>query len=222
MKKMGYQKRIASAFLAVILALTTALSQPLDAFAARKINGYVDRVGGDVVKVVRQQSYTLVPGVTETDIVLNDQTGKAQVKAYLTTIEPGSDVSLKATYAGYYDEKNYNKETKESKWQVGDWDLTTTTHQIKAYEKATGENVVFATNGDYFNMQTGQPRGSLYINGRCLNPEKDNDEPYFAVLKDGSYVIRDAGTDKSDVVEAVSGPFYLVKDGKNVVQNCSL
>ena len=217
MKKMGYSKRIASAFLAVILALTTALSQPIDSFAARKINGYVDHVDGDVIRVVKQQSYTLVPGVTETDIVLNDQTGKAQVKAFLTTIEPGSDVSLKATYAGYYDEGNYNNTTKESKWQVGDWDLTTTTHQAKAYEKATGENVIFATNGDYFNMQTGQPRGSLYINGNCLNPEKDNDEPYFAVLKDGSYVIRDAGTDKSDVLEAVSGPFHLVKDGKNVV-----
>ena len=34
-------------------------------------------------------------------------------------------------------------------------------------------------------------------------------------------MIRDAGTDKSDVLEAVSGPFYLVKDGKNVVPGTS-
>ncbi len=216
MKKMGYQKRIASAALALILAFTTALAQPLDAFAAKKVVGYVDPVDGDTVKVVKQKSYTLVPGVTETDVVLNNQTGKAQVMGYLTTIEPGADVDLKATYAGYYDPENYDKTTKESKWQVGDWDLTTTTHQVAAYEKSTGESVIFATNGDYFNMQTGQPRGSLYINGNNLNPEKDNEEPYFAVLKDGSYVIRDAGTDKSDVLEAVSGPFYLVKNGQNV------
>ncbi|MCR5671222.1 MAG: phosphodiester glycosidase family protein [Butyrivibrio sp.] len=215
MKKTGYQKRLAAAFLALILVLTTALAQPIDVFAANKIVGYVDAYDGDAVKVVKQKSYTLVPGVTETDVVLNNQTGNAQVLGYFTTIEPGADVSLKATYAGYYDPDNYNNETKVSKWQVGDWDLTTTTRQIADYEKSTGESVIFATNGDYFNMQTGQPRGSLYINGNCLNPEKDNDEPYFAVLKDGSYVIRDAGTDKSDVLEAVSGPFYLVKDGRN-------
>ena len=221
MKKKGYQKRIASALLALVLALTTVLAQPLEVFAGRKIAGYVDHYDGDVIKVVKQNSYTLVPGVTETDVVLNDQTGKAQVMGYMTTIEADADVSLKATYAGYYDPDNYNNETKVSKWQPGDWDLTTTTKQIADYEKSTGESVVFATNGDYFNMQTGQPRGSLYINGNCLNPEKDNDEPYFAVLKDGSYVIRDAGTDKSDVLEAVSGPFYLVKDGKNVVPGTS-
>ncbi len=221
MKKMGYQKRLAAAFLALILVLSTALSQPVGVSAANKVVGYTDRYDGDVVKVVKQKSYTLVPGVTETDVVLNNQTGTAQVLGYLTTIEPGADVSLKATYAGYYDPDNYNNATQVSKWSVGDWGLTTTTHQIADYEKSTGESVIFATNGDYFNMQTGQPRGSLYINGNCLNPEKDNDEPYFAVLKDGSYVIRDAGTDKSDVLEAVSGPFYLVKDGKNVVPGTS-
>ncbi len=221
MKKMGYQKRIVSAFLALLLAFTTILAQPLESLAGQKIVGYTDRYDGDVVKVVKQKSYTLVHGVTETDVVLNDQTGNAQVMGYMTVIEPDADVALKATYAGYYDPDNYNKETKISKWQPGDWDLTTTTHQIADYEKSTGENVIFATNGDYFNMQTGQPRGSLYINGNCLNPEKDNDEPFFAVLKDGSYVIRDAGGDKSDVLEAVSGPFYLVKDGKNVVPGTS-
>ena len=39
-------------------------------------------------------------------------------------------------------------------------------------------------------------------------------EPYFAVLKDGTYAIRDAGVDCSDVLEAISGPFYLIKDGQ--------
>ena len=39
-------------------------------------------------------------------------------------------------------------------------------------------------------------------------------EPYFAVLKDGTYAIRDAGADCSDVLEAISGPFYLIKNGQ--------
>ncbi len=221
MKRLGEHKRIAMSLLAVLLALTTALASPLEIMAANKVVGYTDRYDGDVVKVVKQKSYNLVPGVTETDVVLNDKTGDAQVMGYMTTIEPSADVKFKATYDGYYDADNYNSQTKESKWKVGDWGLSTTRHQADAYQKATGENVVFATNGDYFNMQTGQPLGSVYINGNCLNPEKDNAEPYFAVLKDGSCVIRDAGTDKSDVLEAVSGPFYLVKDGRNVVPGTS-
>ncbi len=216
MDKNGLKKRVASSILAGLICFTTIFAQSIEVSAARKINGYVDPSDGDVVKVVKQKSYNLVPGVTETDVVLNNQTGDAQVMGYMTTIEPNADVQLKATYAGYYDSKNYNKETKESDWKVGDWDLTTTTQQLAAYEKSTGDNVIFATNGDYFNMQTGQPRGPLYINGNCLNPEKDKEEPYFAVLKDGSYVLRDAGTDKSDVLEAVGGPFFLVRDGKNV------
>ncbi len=211
MKKVGLKKRIAIATLAFAVAFTTVMARPQSASA--KISGYTDALDGDVVKVVKEKNYSLVPGVTETDIVLNDQTGDNQVMAYMTTIEQNADVSLKATYSGYYDPKNYDKETKESKWQVGDWSLTTTTHQAQDYEKSTGEKIIFATNGDYFNMQTGQPRGSLYINGKCLNPEKDKEEPFFAVLKDGSYVLREAGSDKSDVLEAVSGPFFMIKNG---------
>ncbi|CBK75204.1 Exopolysaccharide biosynthesis protein related to N-acetylglucosamine-1-phosphodiester alpha-N-acetylglucosaminidase [Butyrivibrio fibrisolvens 16/4] len=221
MKGMVFKRKIATAGVAVFLALVTFLSAPLEILAAAKVVGYTDRYDGDVIKVVKQKSYNLVPGVTETDVVLNDQTGDAQVMGYMTTIEPSADVKFQATYDGYYDADKYDSKTKTSSWKVGDWGLSTTTHQLAAYEKATGENVIFATNGDYFNMQTGQPLGSLYINGNCLNPEKDKAEPYFAVLKDGSCVIRDAGTDKSDVLEAVSGPFYLVKDGKNVVPGTS-
>lgn len=216
MKKSKVFSKVLSFLLAVVLVLTSSMVSSISAQAATKVNGYVDPYDGDQVKVVKQKSYTLVPGVTEADIVLNDQTGNAQVMAYMTTISPDANVTLKATYAGYYDADKYDKASNSSRWEVGEWNLTTTTSQAAAYEAATGENVIFATNGDYFNMQTGQPSGPLFINGRNLNPAKTKSEPYFALLKDGSYVIREAGTDTSDVVEAASGPFFLVKDGVNV------
>lgn len=50
--------------------------------------------------------------------------------------------------------------------------------------------------------------------GRLYDDGSKAYEPYFAVLKDGSYVIRDAGTPTDDVQEAISGPFYLVKNGE--------
>lgn len=211
------QKKLRGIFcilLVVVLTATMFSTDTISALAKVTVNGYTDPGDNDVVKIVSNKSYDLVPGVTENDIVLNDQTGDAQVMAYMTSISPEADVTLKATYTGYY--SNYNKNTQTSTWEVGDWGLSTTTEQAAAYEEATGENVIFATNGDYFNMQTGQPIGTLFLNGVDCNPDKTSAEPFFAVLKDGSYVIRNKGAKTSDVLEAVGSPFYLVKNGKNV------
>ena len=63
-------------------------------------------------------------------------------------------------------------------------------------------------------MQTAQPLGYLIMEGNVI---QGRGEPYFAVLKDGSYALRDAGADCSDVQEAISGPFFLVRGGQIVV-----
>ena len=98
------------------------------------------------------------------------------------------------------------------------WGLESTTDQAADYERATGGNVIAAINGDYYNMQTGQPLGYLIMEGNVVQKNNgSSNEPYFAVLKDGSFVIREPGTDCSDVQEAISGPFYLIHDGQIVV-----
>ena len=92
-----------------------------------------------------------------------------------------------------------------------------TWNKLPNYVKATGGNVIMATNGDFYNMQNAQPNGYLIMEGNVIQENNGaTSEPYFAVLKDGTYAIRDAGTDCSDVLEAVSGPCYLVKDGQIV------
>ena len=85
------------------------------------------------------------------------------------------------------------------------WEMSQTTAQAAAYGRAsdTEGRVVLATNADYYNMQTGAPTGYLIMEGNLV---KTGNEPFFAILKDGSAVIRPAGSDTSDVVEAVSGP----------------
>lgn len=164
--------------------------------------------------VIAYTNYGVAPGITETDVILNDSTGKAQVLGYMATIDVNNPtVEIRGSYKGYYSGTNSNE------WAVNEnWGLEKTTDQAAVYEKATGQNVVFATNGDYFNMQTGQPRGTLVLRGVEQNPGKAT-SPYFAVLEDGTAVIRDAGTDQSDVEEAIGGPFLLVKNGKNVADN---
>ena len=167
---------------------------------------------------ISQTDYTLVSGVTESQVVLNDTTGNSQQMAFITTIAPEAAVTFRASYFGYYTEGSTPGSRAEAvKNNTLNWGMMRTTDQAAAYETATGGSVVFATNGDYYNMQTAQPLGYLIMEGNVIQTGNGNaQEPYFAVLKDGSYVIRDYGEDHSDVLEAVSGPFYLVKDGVNV------
>ena len=152
--------------------------------------------------------------MTETDIFLNTKEGNAQIAGYMTTIAPGAKATFKASYSGYYTEGSTPASRKDAAANLP-WNLEKTTLQAAAYTKATGGNVIMATNGDFFNMQNAQPLGYLIMEGNVIQENNGAaSEPYFAVLKNGAYAIRDAGTDCSDVLEAVSGPCYLVKDGQ--------
>lgn len=164
--------------------------------------------------VISQTDYSITNGVSETQVILNTSAGDSQVYGYMATIAPGASAKFKASYAGYYT-ANSTPESRAEKAKDLKWDLRTTTGQAADYEKATGETVILATNGDYYNMQTAQPCGYLIMEGNIIQSAGNTatEEPYFALLKNGTYVIRDYGTDCSDVEEAISGPFYLVKDG---------
>ena len=175
-------------------------------------------VPGDKV-LIAQTDYALAKGVTETEVILNNPDGTAQVMGFMQTISPEAQVQIRASYAGYYTEGS-TPESRAKKVGNLPFDMMSTTKQAAAYKAATGGNVLIATNADYYNMQTGQPTGYLIMEGNLFQTNCETQdyphEPFFAMLKDGSYVIRDAGSDTSDVQEAISGPFYLVKDG-NIV-----
>lgn len=172
-------------------------------------------VAPDGKYVISETDYNIVNGVKETQVLLNNAEGNAQVYGYMATIVPGASVKFKASYGGYYTE-NSTAESRAENAKNLKWDLRTTTGQAADYEKATGETVVFATNADYFDMQTAQPFGYLIMEGNIVQQAGNTlaETPYFALLKDGTYAIRDYGTDCSDVEEAISGPFYLVRNGE--------
>ena len=118
------KKKILASLLALVMIISVL---PVGAFAAVS--------GTDTQNVIKATSYTLAPGVTETDVILNDGTGDAQVMGYMTTIDLTRDVELKASYGGYYNG------TDSSKWQVPGWNLASTTKQAAAFEAATGKKV---------------------------------------------------------------------------------
>ena len=192
--------------LAAVMVLTLICPQALAA------NETIQPAGDKLV--IGQTDYALVDGVTETDIFLNTKEGNAQIAGYMTTIAPGAKATFKASYSGYYTEGSTSASRKDAAANLP-WNLEKTTLQAAAYTKATGGNVIMAMNGDFYNMQNAQPLGYLIMEGNVIQENNGAaSEPYFAVLKDGTYAIRDAGTDCSDVLEAVSGPCYLVKDGQ--------
>lgn len=208
MKATRFANRAWAFVLAVLMTLTLIAPQAL---AANTVDP-VEPASGKIL--VSQTDYTLIDGVTESDIFLNTKEGNAQIAGFMTTIAPGAKATFKASYNGYYTEGSTPASRKDKAANLA-WSMEKTTMQAANYTKATGGNVIMAMNGDYYNMQTLQPLGYLIMEGNLI--QKNNgvaNEPYFAVLKDGTYAIRDAGADCSDVLEAISGPFYLIKDGQ--------
>lgn len=208
MKATRFANRAWAFVLAVLMTLTLIAPQAL---AANTVDP-VEPASGKIL--VSQTDYTLIDGVTESNIFLNTKEGNAQIAGFMTTIAPGAKATFKASYNGYYTEGSTPASRKDKAANLA-WSMEKTTMQAANYTKATGGNVIMAMNGDYYNMQTLQPLGYLIMEGNLI--QKNNgvaNEPYFAVLKDGTYAIRDAGADCSDVLEAISGPFYLIKDGQ--------
>ena len=195
-----------------LLMMAMLLSLLPAAFAAEETRSMTAPTGK---YIITQTDYPLTKGVTETQVILNNESGTAQVYGYMTTVEPGASVKLKASYGGYYTEGSTPESRAEAAKNLK-WDLRTTTGQAADYEKATGETVIMATNADYYNMQTAQCCGYLIMEGNVVQTSGGSAEPYFAVLKNGTYAIRDYGTPTDDVEEAISGPFFLLRNGEIV------
>ncbi len=165
------------------------------------------------MKIISKTANSVAPGVTYDKLIIRNASNQ-QNMGILTKVDLSQSVALKAGYKGYYT-VNSTAESRATAVKSLPWGMQQPTGVAAAYASIADPEgtVVMTTNGDYFNMGTGEPTGYLIMEGNVI---KAKNEPYFAILKDGTAVIRDAGVDHSDVAEAISGPFYLVKDGQNV------
>lgn len=163
---------------------------------------------------VQQTHHAIANGVTYDKIAMRNK-NKQQVIGYMTEIDLTKNVTLKATYSGYYTAGSTaaDRVTNAQTIAKGQWSMSETTKLAANYSTIADPagTVVMATNGDYFNLGTGEPSGYLIMEGNVV---KTSYEPYFAILTDGTAVIRDAGTPTDDVMEAVSGPLYLLRNGE--------
>ena len=163
---------------------------------------------------VSQTHNAIANGVSYSKLVMRNKNNQ-QAIGYLTEIDLTKSVKLKATYDGYYTAGSTaaDRVTNAQTIRSGQWSMKETTKLAEDYSTIADPagTVVMATNGDYFNMGTGEPTGYLVMEGNVI---KTSYEPYFAILTDGTAVIRDAGTPTEDVMEAISGPLYLLKNGE--------
>ena len=163
---------------------------------------------------VSQTHNAIANGVSYSKLVMRNKNNQ-QAIGYLTEIDLTKSVKLKATYDGYYTAGSTaaDRVTNAQTIRSGQWSMKETTKLAEDYSTIADPagTVVMATNGDYFNMGTGEPTGYLVMEGNVI---KTSYEPYFAILTDGTAVIRDAGTPTDDVMEAISGPLYLLKNGE--------
>ena len=203
----------ALALLISVVMLFSAMS-PLTAFAAITVD---ESKFGSNTRLTSKTDYNVVPGVTESHIVTHNKDGSNQVRSFAIEVDvKNPNVGVLASY------KNYMNDLSTSP----SWGMQTVRDQAAAAEKYYKEikkdsnfKIIAGVNGDYFNMQTGAPTGSLVMNGNVYN--KNASWPYFAILKDGTAVIRDASDadyaeKMAQAEQLIGGPNVILKNGEVV------
>ena len=189
-------KKIISMVLAVVMLCAVL---PVSAFA-----GAVDDALKDAnFTVIDNDQSTLAPGVTMNELVLHNSRNE-RVEMYVTTVDTTLDTVK--VMANYMDNQN------------AVYGMQTLSAQVAALEANKPEpfKVVAGVNAAYYNINTGKPLGVFVMEGKDVTGSDGNSYAFFAVLKDGTYMIGAKGEYskyKGQIQEAVQGHIHLVKDG---------
>ena len=170
----------------------------------------------DYYSVFSSSSSVLAPGIQQTIKYAMTADGK-QIVYYVATVDVNrDDVTIMANYRDNDPSKGWGTQRVQDQAQAL---LNKHTNPNDKENYIENFNVVVATNGDGFNMSTGQPGGLLVMNGKEWYGV-DNDG-FFAILKDGSAMIgtkADYATYKDQIQEAVGGfGAVLIRDGEIAV-----
>lgn len=156
---------------------------------------------------VSDEEATLAPGITENKVVALDKNGN-RVEMFIATID--TSVETVEVYANYKDNQNDK------------FGMSTVREQAAAaVAKHKGENFtpIVAINASYYNTVNGKPTGAFVMEGNDVTNEAEgNNYSFFAILKDGTYMIGAKGEYskyKGQIKEAIGGQYHIVKNGEN-------
>ena len=158
----------------------------------------------------REKNHKIASGVWESTVYVTDSKGD-NVRVHILRISEGANTTLKATTANYYKKGSTKASRKKS---VGSWGFSTVKKMMAGYDASKGVEgrTIAGINGDfYIKEKNGKTRGKLIAEGNVINSSKE--EPFFAVMKDGSYQILDGKKSTKNVKESVAGLTWLVRKG---------
>ena len=191
--------------LAIVLTLLMLVSvMPLSTLAA-DVQPLASSEYGAGLTVVTDSESNLAPGVTLNEVVALDSNND-RVEMYVTTVD--TTVDTVKVYANYKDNQN------------SEYGLQTLSEQVAAMEANYEEpfKVVAGINASYYNTATGKPTGAFVMEGIDVTTVSEgNNYAFFAVLKDGTYMIGNKGEYSSyigQIKEAIGGYVHIVKDGQ--------
>lgn len=188
------RKSMAVVLSVLMILLTFAMS------VSAAENSAIDESKLERYHVTSEKVYSLIGGVTEREIVLNN--ASLSYQQYIFVLEIAPDNNGVTVVAGYND------------GDADEWGLKTVRDQAHALEDTRDINVVASVNGDFHNTRTGEPTGLVVMQGEVVQPS--NGYPFFGITKDGQYVIRGGSGKTDDLQEAVAGYCMLVENGKCV------
>ena len=206
MKKGKISTRVLAFVLCVMMFVGIV---PMTAFAGSEAKG---KFPNSQLSLVQDKQSTLASGVTQNIYTVYDKNGK-QVKMFAATIDMSVDtVKL---FTSYKDMDNTS------------YGMSKLTEQVAAFDKkaAAGDvyyhgTVVAGINASYYNMTTGKPSGVFVMNGNDVTGGEKS--AYFAVLKDGTVKIGNAGeyaSDKGNIQEALGIYKMLVYNNEIVLSD---
>ena len=189
-------KRILSMVLVVLMIVQIL---PISANAA----GTADSISDANFTVIENNESTLAPGVTLNELVVHNK-NNARVEMYVTTVD--TKVDTVKVMANYLNNQN------------AVYGMQTLSDQVAAMEANYPEpfKVVAGVNAAYYNITNGKPLGVFVMEGVDVTGSDGDSYAFFAVLKDGTYMIGAKGEYsqyKGQIQEAVQGHIHLVKDG---------
>lgn len=158
----------------------------------------------------REKSHKIASGVWESTVYVTDSKND-NVRVHILRISKGAKVTLKATTASYYKKGSTASSRKKS---ARKWGFATVTDMMKAYNTSsdTKGTAIAGINGDFYSKpDNGKTLGKLIAEGKVIN--SSTAEPFFAVLKDGTYRMMEGTADTSNVSEAVAGKMWILRNG---------
>ncbi len=199
-------------FFASVIAIALVVAMmPLSAFAT---DIDVSKSGCDYYNLIEKNDYALAPGATESEIIINDNTGSNRNVVHVIEVDlKNPNISVMPTYMGLKEGIDFEDRN--------NWGSQVLSAQAAHVENDLGLNVVGGINTN-LRYDSDHPYGVLVWNGVVYSDERNSSgvstaQTYLVVDKEGNAELRSANEPLDGTEwQAVSANFsWIIKDGVN-------